>query len=176
MTELRVVIPGPPHGMGRPRAVIRGGHASVHQRDEDSSWKAYASGLYRTAATWSACSFCGLEHDPRRSCGGVLAGRPEVLPLRPDMEHVPYFGAHPVAVEILAVWPCPKSARKADKLVQRPRVGKPDADNIAKAVCDAGNGVLWLDDAQVAELHVRRIVGREGEAPRVEVVVRSLSA
>ena len=29
---------------------------------------------------------------------------------------------------------------------------KPDADNVAKAIADACNGVVWVDDAQVVEL------------------------
>ena len=28
-----------------------------------------------------------------------------------------------------------------------------DVDNLAKAVLDAGNGILWLDDSQIVELH-----------------------
>lgn len=143
MTELKVVIPGLPHGQGRPRAVRRGAFVGVHERPEDKSWKAYASGLYQQAiqaSEWRSWPFGG-----------------------------------PLAVTISAVWPCPKSAKKADRARQRWRVGKPDADNIAKAVCDAGNGVLWGDDSQVAVLSVSRIVGREGDYPRVEVTVRALA-
>lgn len=44
-----------------------------------------------------------------------------------------------------------------------------DVDNVAKAVLDSANGVLWDDDLQVSELVVRRSVDRE--RPRVEVVV-----
>jgi Holliday junction resolvase RusA-like endonuclease len=124
----------------------------VYERPEDGNWKSYAQGCYHAAATvWRDVNF-------------AESGSAQ-WPL--------FHGA--VEVEILAVWPCPKSARKADRAIQRPRVGKPDADNLAKAVLDAGNGLLYLDDAQVAELHVRRIVGREGEAPRVEVTVREVA-
>ena len=28
-----------------------------------------------------------------------------------------------------------------------------DVDNLAKAVLDAANGILWLDDSQIVELH-----------------------
>lgn len=79
-----------------------------------------------------------------------------------------------VHVSIFAVWPQPKATRKAERGFRIWRVGKPDADNLAKAVLDAGNGVLWLDDAQVAELIVRRVVGAQGEAPRVMVEVLPL--
>ncbi len=42
-----------------------------------------------------------------------------------------------------------------------------DADNIAKAVLDGCNGVLWDDDRQVVELHVFLYVGTP---QRTEVV------
>jgi hypothetical protein len=37
-------------------------------------------------------------------------------------------------------------------------------------------GVLWLDDAQVASLHVEKVVASQGEEPRVEVLVALLPA
>lgn len=33
---------------------------------------------------------------------------------------------------------------------------KPDIDNVIKAVCDAFNGAVWVDDVQVVDLHVKR--------------------
>lgn len=42
--------------------------------------------------------------------------------------------------------------------------GKPDADNVLKALKDALNGVVWADDAQVCELWVGK---RYAEAPGV---------
>lgn len=33
---------------------------------------------------------------------------------------------------------------------------KPDIDNVVKAICDAFNGCVWLDDVQVVDLHVKR--------------------
>lgn len=82
----------------------------------------------------------------------------------------------PVRVVIVAFWPQPASARKAERPFRKWRVGKPDCDNVAKAVLDAANGLVWNDDAQVAELRVYRIVGREGEAPRIEIVVDDAGA
>ncbi len=79
--------------------------------------------------------------------------------------------AGPLQVEIVAIWACPKSARKCDKAMRRPRVGKPDWDNIGKAACDAGNGILWFDDAQIASATVTRYVGAEGEPPLVKLTV-----
>jgi Holliday junction resolvase RusA-like endonuclease len=39
---------------------------------------------------------------------------------------------------------------------QRPPPSKPDADNYAKLVLDALNGVLWRDDSQVVRLFVEK--------------------
>lgn len=38
---------------------------------------------------------------------------------------------------------------------------KPDADNVIKAVGDAGNGVLWFDDSQIVRLHVDKVYDAE---------------
>ena len=35
-------------------------------------------------------------------------------------------------------------------------IGRPDLDNLAKAVLDAGNGVIWSDDSQVTEMVVSK--------------------
>ena len=76
-------------------------------------------------------------------------------------------------VDILAVFPCPKSDYR--KRIPRPRrwhtKSRGDVDNIAKAVLDAGNGVLWKDDCQVANLNVAKLIGAQGEMPFVEVKV-----
>ena len=62
-------------------------------------------------------------------------------------------------------WPKKRLAANADK----PEwvVKRPDADNLAKAVCDALNGICWADDAQVADLRVLKLYG----PARLEVVV-----
>lgn len=46
-----------------------------------------------------------------------------------------------------------------------------DLDNVAKQVCDAANHVVWNDDSQVDELHVRRHLDRE--RPRLVVTVQA---
>jgi Holliday junction resolvase RusA-like endonuclease len=53
------------------------------------------------------------------------------------------------------------------------RPSRPDADNLAKGCMDAGNGILWTDDAQIVLLIVRKWYAANGDAPRVEVVVRA---
>lgn len=49
---------------------------------------------------------------------------------------------------------------------------KPDIDNVVKAVCDAFNAIVWLDDVQVVDLVVRK---RYGEEPLVEATITPLS-
>lgn len=45
-----------------------------------------------------------------------------------------------------------------------------DIDNLAKGVLDAGNGVLWADDSQIAQLTLRREVDAENPHTTVTVV------
>lgn len=49
---------------------------------------------------------------------------------------------------------------------------KPDADNCLKAICDAMNKVVWIDDTQATDIHMRK---RFSTNPRVDVIVTPLS-
>lgn len=48
---------------------------------------------------------------------------------------------------------------------------KPDGDNVIKAICDAFNGVVWVDDAQVVDYIVTK---RFAEVPCVVATVTPL--
>lgn len=48
-----------------------------------------------------------------------------------------------------------------------------DLDNIIKSALDACNGVLWVDDAQVVEIHAARVPVTVDECLRVLVEARS---
>jgi len=75
--------------------------------------------------------------------------------------------------DILAVFTCPRSTwRKRQPRAAEPHAKKPDPENVAKAVLDAGNGVLWGDDSQIADLRVAKVIGAQGEPPSVLVRVR----
>ena len=81
--------------------------------------------------------------------------------------------AFPVALSLIVLHPIPKSwsKRRQDAALagtERPTT-KPDADNVAKVIADACNGVVWVDDAQVVELHVSK---RYSATPGVMVEVR----
>lgn len=58
-----------------------------------------------------------------------------------------------VALRIIALYPVPESAKKADReKMLRSEIlpdKKPDGDNIEKAVADALNGIAYEDDRQI---------------------------
>ena len=81
----------------------------------------------------------------------------------------------PLALHIEAVAGVPASwskRRQAEALAGRLHPGKPDWDNVAKLVCDAGNGVLWKDDSQVVQATIAK---RYGHAPQVTLRVQALT-
>lgn len=71
-----------------------------------------------------------------------------------------FFDKEPVEMYITALFPIPKSTTKKDRERIRNKelfpTKKPDADNIAKVICDALNGVAYHDDTQVVKLSVRK--------------------
>jgi Holliday junction resolvase RusA-like endonuclease len=46
-----------------------------------------------------------------------------------------------------------------------------DCDNLAKGVLDGMNGVVYLDDRQISELHIFRTIDKEN--PRAEVEIEA---
>jgi len=70
-------------------------------------------------------------------------------------------------VELIFVFRRPESTKKALKsqidefnaLIVK--TSKPDVDNLTKAILDALNGIVWIDDAQVCELHVTKGLGKQ---------------
>lgn len=83
----------------------------------------------------------------------------------------------PVSLEMWAVVTPPASwSGKKQRLALAGGLwpqAKPDLDNVLKLVADALNGVVWLDDKQVAV--IERSGKRFGDAPRLVVQVRALA-
>ncbi len=78
-----------------------------------------------------------------------------------------------IAAASAAGWrPIADASYALDLVVVFPDARRRDLDNVTKSLCDALNGVAWLDDSQVAELHVRRGIDRA--SPRVEVTIRRI--
>jgi Holliday junction resolvase RusA-like endonuclease len=79
----------------------------------------------------------------------------------------------PISFTVTAFFRCPRACRDPHSIR---KITLPDCDNLAKSAMDAGNGILYVDDAQVAELHVYKWYGYPGQEPFVEVTVRELEA
>lgn len=93
--------------------------------------------------------------------------------MRGALQTKPFAGA--VEMTVVAVWLCPKTDhRKRAPTPRRRRPQGADADNVLKAVCDAGNGVLYVDDRQVVRATVEKWTAAQDEAPYVEVTIREL--
>ncbi len=77
-------------------------------------------------------------------------------------------------VSICAVFALPKSWSEKKKRAHAGGVvtKKPDADNIAKLICDALNGVAYKDDACVNRLTVHKRYAQLDEPPHMEAEVR----
>ena len=80
---------------------------------------------------------------------------------------VPFEGA--VSVKVNNYRRMPKNRPK--KVLRERDTYKPDADNIAKAVLDAMNGLAFVDDSQVVSLSVTKHdrTHRDGDMVAVEI-------
>lgn len=75
-------------------------------------------------------------------------------------------------LDITAYFGVPKSYTKKQKEAIKNGVlpnKKPDADNIAKVVLDALNGVAYEDDKQVVELRVSKLYSFEKEGIEIQI-------
>ena len=72
-----------------------------------------------------------------------------------------WFDKEPLQMEIKAYFGIPKSASRKQQVEmvigERAPTKKPDADNIAKIIMDAINGILWRDDKDVTSLMVNKV-------------------
>jgi Holliday junction resolvase RusA-like endonuclease len=79
----------------------------------------------------------------------------------------------PVLLELELVHVMPASWSKKKRVAISVPQCKPDVDNVIKAVGDGGNGVLWMDDKQIAMVSARRVWG---DRPEVRVRVATMEA
>jgi len=120
-------VDGVPKGQPRPRAFVRGNRAAVYDPGTAEGWK-------------SCVAIAAKEHLP------------------------PERSAEPVKLALQFWMPRPKShyhtGKKAGILREdavKLHTGKPDADNLAKAVLDAMTALgFWQDDSQVWHLDVSK--------------------
>ena len=141
MKSISLFVPGLPVAQPRARAVSFRGHARMYNPG--------------TANEWKAC----VIHALRGNAGLFPAG----IPLRCD----------------LTFWlPRPKSHFGSGKNAQKLKpsaptrpTGKPDRDNLDKAVCDAITSAgVWVDDSQVTDGRIRKRYCLNGQ-PGCEIVI-----
>lgn len=84
-----------------------------------------------------------------------------------------WFDKEPLAMQIVALFEIPKSFTKKQRadiengLLYPTK--KPDADNIAKVVCDALNDVAYKDDTQIIDLHILKFYAKDRPKVIVEI-------
>ena len=70
-----------------------------------------------------------------------------------------------VSIRIECVFTPPRSWSKRNKAAAIDgaikKCSKPDVDNLAKTVCDALNGIAWLDDSQIVRMSAVKRYGSE---------------
>lgn len=80
-----------------------------------------------------------------------------------------------VSMKIDAFFSIPKSTSKKKKDLMNAgfikHTKRPDADNVAKAVCDALNKIAYLDDSQIVHLEINKYYSYQ---PRVEVTIEEI--
>lgn len=97
--------------------------------------------------------------------GAVAEGARRSLEQLPASERGLLSG--PVAIDVVFELPRPKSLPK--RVVAH--LTKPDLDKLTRAVKDALTHVIWNDDSQVVEMHMRKRYAEVNQQPRAIVAV-----
>ena len=139
MRKIEFFVPGAPIGKERPRAARRGAGVVMFTPEKTAGYEALVAAAASNAM--------------RAEAGPLFTG-----PLEAVLE---------MRIPIPASW---SKAHKAAALAgtELP-TSKPDIDNVVKAILDACNGVVFLDDAQVVMLAATKAFSDE---PGVRVVIR----
>lgn len=143
--KIELVIPGVPCGQPRVRATVRNGHAGVYSpttiRDSLGHRKPHPAAVFKAAI------------QAAWGTGRVATGEP-------------------VTMLIDAVFQRPSTKRwKSKAMPTYPHQGKPDHDNISKAICDALNKLAYHDDSQVWLCTITKRVAAGDEAPHTRIVI-----
>lgn len=143
--RLSFTVPGEPVAKGRPRAAVVSGKARMYTPAKTQGYEAQVK-WFATQAMKSVDSAMSM----------VLA-------------------KHPVSLTVRAVFGIPKSwtKRRIAACLETPEfcVKRPDSDNVIKIIGDALNGIVWVDDSQVARIAFEKVYGSR---PCVEVTVETL--
>ena len=133
MYDLKIVVPGPPQGKGRARTVKRGNFVHSYTPEKTVLYENYI----------------------------------KVLAIQAMQNQEVEMITGPVMMSIAAFFEIPKSTSKKrrEKMLSDSLLPckKPDADNIAKTVSDALNGVVYKDDAQICSMEIFKSYGEKPE-------------
>lgn len=145
MLRFYFAVMGTPVGKGRPRAFAFHGHARMFTPKKTATYESIVRGAFL------------------QECG-------EKPPL-----------SVPLSVSISCYFPYPKSAywpvnknhngELREEWKDKPYTGKPDLDNVAKAILDGLNAVAFEDDSQIVGLQISKSYG---ERPRAEIQISDL--
>ena len=139
--KIEFFVPGTPVGKGRPRAARRGAGVVMFTPEKTADYESLV------AATASNAM--------RAEAGPLFTG-----PLEAVLE---------MRFPVPASWSKAKRARALAGVEWH--TSKPDADNVAKAILDACNGVVFRDDSQIVMLTATK---EFSETPGVRVVIREV--
>ena len=128
MDPITLIVLGDPKGQPRPKAFLRGGHASVYDPGTAEGWKSSIAVSCKEAGVVGAMITSPLSISIhcyfKRPKGHFGTGKKEHV----KKSSAPYW-----------------------------HTSKPDFDNVAKAACDALTHLgVWKDDAQVVQAHVTK--------------------
>lgn len=143
MEELTFFVPGDPVGKARPRVSVRFGHAHAYTPAKTAAYE-------KTVATYAKAAMIAQQFEKVEKLAAVM------LQIR-------------AAFSVPQSWT--KKKRAAALSGAYPHITKPDADNLAKAILDALNGVIYADDSQVTVCHVEKVYE---DAPGVTVRVSTV--
>lgn len=150
MTAIEFNVPAVPVAQPRPRATLAHGgvgariHEVTHIKNADGTRKPHPVNAYKATTRHAAKA----AYD-----GAPLQG--------------------PLHLSLVFIMPRPKGMFWKKKPMPRvPHASRPDCDNLAKSTLDALKGLLWLDDAQIATMEVRKLIACGEEQPSVYVRVQ----
>ena len=143
MSEIKLVIYGEPVPQGRPRFARVGKYVHAYDPEKSRDYK-------QLVRFWITQQLKKIED-----------WKPLENALYVDLT---FF------LSIPSSW-SKKRKIEADSGVIRPIV-KPDTDNMVKSVTDSCNGLLWVDDSIITDLHAKKRY--TAELARVEITVREV--
>lgn len=82
----------------------------------------------------------------------------------------------PICLSVHFLMPRPQNLMWKTKPMPRvPCTKRPDSSNLLKTIEDSLNGIAYLDDAQIAELHVWREYHAGDEGPKTVIRIETLT-